>query len=372
LRLCLAIASTGLLFYAARRLVGALGLHGAFRVAALACIFESQMLWASIAHVGNDWLAAPLSALFLAVLATAVQVQDAHYVVALGAVLAAGLLTKAYFLAFIPVLAAVIIRQVLVARLPTRAAVAVVGLILLVTPWYLRNLFLYGSLSGTQESIHGIGLLQAGQAFLHINWLTSTIDLFRWALWSGNWSFLSFSRVTLNIEMALAAIGFGLFLMQVRRMTAGGRWILLGCGAFFIGLIYQTCITWTATHGESRNAEPWYLQCILPALWVLVFLGCERSGVVGRILGAGLATVSAWVAIATYCMKLIPYYGGFRGRATVPAMWDWWRHAPFEALSTTMLGPSWTIFTMLAVVVIVIGAVTTKVLCGFSNPGREE
>jgi hypothetical protein len=371
LRLCLAIASTGLLFYAAHRLMGALGLRGAFRIAAFACIFESQMLWASIAHVGNDWLAIPLSTLFLALVATAVQVHDGKYIVALGAVLAAGLLTKAYFLAFVPVLVALMMRQMLVARLPTRAAVAAVAFIVLITPWYLRNLFLYGSLSGTQESINGIGFLQAAQAFFHINWLTSTVDLFRWALWTGNWSFLSFSRLTLNIEMAVATIGFGLFLMRVRQVTAGTRWVLLGCSAFFLGLVYQTCITWTATHGESRNAEPWYLQCILPALWAIVFLGCQRSGVVGRILGAALAAAGAWVAIATYCMKLVPYYGGFRGRATIPAVWDWWHQASLEPLSGTMLGPLWAVFAMLAVFGMAIGAVTASVLSGFSNPGTE-
>ncbi|MGI8962312.1 MAG: hypothetical protein ACR2IV_21655 [Bryobacteraceae bacterium] len=66
LRLCLAASSALLLFASSNLLANALELTKPFRLLALACVFESQMLWASIAHVGNDWLAVPLATAFVA------------------------------------------------------------------------------------------------------------------------------------------------------------------------------------------------------------------------------------------------------------------------------------------------------------------
>lgn len=366
LRLCATTGSTLFLFYAARSLVEALGLRGAFRLAALACMFESQMLWGSIAHIGNDWLAIPLSVVFFALLILVIRATDWKYTVGLGAALAAGLVTKAYFLAFVPVFVAVVIRQMLAGRFRRRTALAA-GIALLAAPWYVRNWITYRSFSGTQESIAGIGFMQAPHAFFHINWLTSTIGLFRWALWTGNWSFVAFSRLTLNAEMMVAAAGFMLLLTRAREITPVERWVLLGCTAFFAGLVYQTCVTWAASGGAARNAEPWYLQCILPALWALVFLGFQRSGVIGRMLAILLAAISAWIAVATYSMKLIPYYGGFRGRSTIPAVLAWWRHLQLEALSVTMLGPVTLTFAALAIFLILLAGTTVMLVCGLGR-----
>lgn len=368
LRLCPAMVSAVLLVFGARLLVQALDLRGGFRLAMLACVLESQVLWASIAHIGNDWLAVSLSVLFLGTLTIAARGTCAKYVMASSAVLAAGLVTKAYFLAFVPVFLGLIMREMLARRLPMRTAIAAASVILIAAPWYVRNVVLYGSFGGTQESIAGVGLLEAGKAFFHINWLGGTVDLFRSALWTGNWSFVAFSRLTLNMEMTVAAAGFVLFLIRARQIGTGERWLLLACGFFFIGLMYQSCITWVASHGESRHVEPWYLQCILPALWALVFLGFQRSGTVGKLLAGALVALSGWIAAVTYLMKLIPYYGGFRGRSTIAGVLNWWRNVPLEALSVTMLGPVGTVFAALAGLLVVLGFLTVLVLRALSEP----
>jgi hypothetical protein len=365
LRLFLAIISSVFLFLAANLLLRALGVNGVFRIAALACIFESQMLWASIAHVGNDWLAIPLSAIFIALLALTAGKSRPKYVLGLAAGMAAGLLTKAYFLAFVPVLAAFGIVQFFQRRVNGRTALLAALIASLATLWYARNLVLYGSLSGTQESIAGVSLSSAANAVFHINWLTSTIDLFRWALWTGNWSFVSFSRLTLNLELILLAVAFLLFFARFRQIKIGERWVLLACAAFFLGLVYQTCVTWVATNGQSRNAEPWYMQCILPCLWALAFLALQRSGILGRVLAAGIVSITAWIAAATYLLKLIPLYGGFAGRSTLPAVFAWWRHAPLEVLSETMLGPLMLMFAALAIFLILLGALNIILLRRF-------
>lgn len=99
LRLIASLISALLILYAARLLLTTLEVERAFRLAALACIFESQMLWASVAHVENDWLSIPLSMLFFALLGRVVSQNRTRQILAFSAVLAAGLLTKAYFLA---------------------------------------------------------------------------------------------------------------------------------------------------------------------------------------------------------------------------------------------------------------------------------
>lgn len=362
LRLLVATVSSVFLFCAASLLLRALRVNGVFRLGAMACIFESQMLWASVAHVGNDWLAIPLSTLFFGLLVLTARESRPKYAFAMAAALTAGLLTKAYFLAFVPVFAAILIVQFLRRRLSGRTALLGGGIVLLAALWYARNMVLYRSLSGTQESIAGVSFFRAAGAFFHINWLTSTVDLFRWALWTGNWSFVSFSRLTLNVELLLIGLAFLLLFARAREITASEWWALIACAAFFLGLMYQTCVTWVATNGQSRNAEPWYMQCILACLWTLVFLALQRSGTVGRMVGAGILLVAAWVTAATYLLKLIPLYGGFTGRSTIAAAFNWWRHMPSDALSATVLGPLTVIFGALVVFLFLLVVLTAVLL----------
>lgn len=348
LRLIISTASTLLLFAAATALLQAVGMKTPFRLAALVCIFESQMLWASIAHVGNDWLAIPLGTGFLACLAR-------KHVLALAGLLAAGLLTKAYFLAFLPIFAAVLIYQ------SWRTAAAAIGIVAIAAPWYARNLLLYGSLSGTQETVGGVNLKQALAAFFKIDWLRNIIPLLHWSLWTGNWSFDSFSRVTLDIELFLIALAFILF---ARRINRAEWWVISACGAFVLGFIYQICVTWVSTHGK-QYAEPWYLECITPCICALAFLGCERSGLSGRVVAIMIVLTAAWIAIATYLAKLFPMYGGFYGRSTIAAVVNWWRNSPASALSSVVLAPVplvfFLLFTFLALLITLTVVVCKKV-----------
>jgi hypothetical protein len=373
LRLLGAIASTALLFCAANLLLDALGVAGWFRIGALACIFESQMVWASVAHIGNDWLAIPLSTLFLALLVRAVRDGSRKHNLLLAAVLVGGLWTKAYSLAFVPVFACLISVRLWRRRMDARTALLAGCIVVLGgAPWYARNIVLYGSLSGTQESIAGVGLERATHGFAHINWISSTIDLFRWSLWTGNWSFVSFSRVTLNIEMILLGAAFVLLFARSRQMSAGEWWALGACFVFFLGLVYQTSITWVATHGEARNAEPWYTQCILPCLWAIAFLSLQRSPPPGRILAMATTAVAAWIAAATYLFKLIPVYGGFTGRATVPAIVAWWRHLPTETLAQTIPGPLALTFASLGIFLLSLALLNFVLLRGLWAGAEQE
>src|SRR5579884_123566 len=188
LRLLAAVTSALLLFFAISKFDGT---DARFLWSAMACVFCSQMLWATVAHIGNDYLAVPLTVFFLVLLGS-------RRAFLLAIVLGLGLLTKAYFLAFTPVFIAFVFirRRWLTVFIP----------LLIAGPWYWRNYLLYGSLSGTQQSVTGISFRQALSALPKIPWPASIVAFLHWSLWTGNWSFLSFSQATLNLELILAGI----------------------------------------------------------------------------------------------------------------------------------------------------------------------
>src|SRR6202021_1479640 len=100
LRLFCAVSATVLLYFGATAMCRTLEMPEPSTNAALFTIFCSEMLYATIAHVANDWLAVGLSALFLASLARFFQSPSRRSALRAAAGLAAGLLTKAYFLVF--------------------------------------------------------------------------------------------------------------------------------------------------------------------------------------------------------------------------------------------------------------------------------
>jgi hypothetical protein len=372
LRLVSAVPSALLLFAASNLLLNALGLEPPFRLLALLCIFESQMLWASIAHVGNDWLSIPLATALLAYLAVLARYHKPMHAILAGILLAAGLLTKAYFLAFTPVLAALLLYKKLRSRiaLPT-ALLAFCVPIVIAGPWYVRNLLLYKSFSGMQEAARGIGLHEAMNALFQINWASSFVDLARWSLWTGNWSFVSFSRSTLNFEILLLAASFVLFFIRYRRITSAEVWICIALASFTLGLVYYTCVAWVDTHGIAKSAMPWYPQCIVPAIWIVAILGMQRSGITGRVIAGLTCLVAAWIAALTYVAKLFPLYGGFEGRASLPALWKWWTGNPGALLSTVTLVPVFLLFALVCVFLVLLVAVNATVLKQLVSPCPE-
>ncbi len=367
LRLFAAICCTLLLFAASVRLASVLGLGDRFGVPALVCIFETQMLWAAVAHVSNDWLAVPIATAFLGILGAAAGRRNPSDLIVAGILLGLGLLTKGYFLAFVPVFLALAVYEKVRSRIRGRTLLAGIGIpVLLAGPWYGRNVVLYGNLSAMQEAQHGIGVHQALGALFQINWGQSMLELARSSLWTGNWSFTVFSRNTLNAELILLAAGFLLLAVYYRQITKAELWIFAALVSFLAALAYDACVTWADTHGAALHASPWYTQCILPAIWMLAFLGFERGGITGRILAWLTALVGAWIAAVTYVAKLFPQYGGFEGRANVAGIWGWWTHDPNGLLSNTALLAGPLLFGVLIVFLALLVAVNANLLRRFA------
>lgn len=146
LRMIAAGAGGCLLLMGAGRLFGQLEIPQPFRAAGLFCLFSSQMTWATVAHVGNDWLAVPVAVWIL----VALNRVDRGPVAAAGW-LAAGLLTKAYCLAFAPLLIGVWVWRRRWRDLAIGAGI--VGGI--AGPWYVRNLILLCTEPDSPRSANG-------------------------------------------------------------------------------------------------------------------------------------------------------------------------------------------------------------------------
>jgi hypothetical protein len=314
------------------------GVSDGFAIAAAACIFESQMLWAAVAHVGNDALSVPLTLAFIVLLARQAEACKRNNALMLSFVFSAGLLSKAYFFSFLPVfLASVALSW---RRLGVRTTAASLLLPVLIDgPWYARNALLYGSITGTQQSIAGIGFVRAISAVPHIHWITTTVQFLRWSLWTGNWSFISFSQVTINLELVLVSSGLVFYLLRYRAITNAQRWMHAATVLFALGLVYQTCVTWIHTNGESTSPEPWYWQGVTPCLWAFSFSGLQNGGSAGRVGAAVLLLVSSWVALMTQAAKLLPFYAGGYMRSTLETVVHWWSAHPMADLGLVAGGP---------------------------------
>lgn len=311
LRLFAAVFSIVLLFFGARALCRSLSMPEPFVNAALFTMFCSQMLYATIAHVANDWLAVALAALFVAAVVAFVRKPGRRTALAAAAFLAAGLLTKAYFLAF--ALLGIIIASVLVLRRRTQVGpvVAATLLILVLTgPWYARNLVLYGNISGTYEQFEGIGIKQTLSAAPKIDWLATSGFLSRGSLWTGNNSFTSFSRTTLDIVLAMLFLAILLWALRRRAIQLPELFLFGGILLFSAAIAYDSCASFARMKGDSPGSSPWHTQVLLAPVLSLAYLGMSRWKTFGTVLAAATIVIWSWVLIATWTVKLFPMYAG--------------------------------------------------------------
>ena len=146
LRIFCGVGAVLLLYFGAASLCRELAVPPAFANVALFAIFSTEMLYATVAHVGNDSLAVSVSACFLAALLRLLRKPCWRHASSLAAWLAAGLLAKSYFPVFALLAAGVAV--LLVWRRSLRMGAALSGaaiVVLLAGPWYIRNLSLYGN-----------------------------------------------------------------------------------------------------------------------------------------------------------------------------------------------------------------------------------
>jgi hypothetical protein len=354
LRLFAALFSTVLLYFGAAALCRALVLPERSANAALFTIFCSQMLYATIAHVANDWLAVGLAALFLASLASFAGRPGRRSALSAASWLAAGLLTKSYFLAF--ALLALSATAILIWRGRTRVTTALAAGILVLAlagPWYARNLVLYKNVSGTQEEFDGVGIRQTLAAAPQIDWVATTGFLARGSLWTGNNSFTSFSRSTLNISLALLFLALAAWGLSGRLIQPAEQIAFAAVIVFSLAVAYASCASFAHTNGGVPGASPWYTQVLLAPVVALAYLGMSRWKGFGPVLAGCTVAIWTWVLVATWTVKLFPLYSG-AGAAPmrIPDVWHWYVHmaaAHMHDLSLLALAPASLLYAGLLV-----------------------
>lgn len=336
----------------------ALKLEESLRCAALLCCLCTQTLWAAVCHVGNDGFAIALTIWFCALLA------GKQRPIAGSLVLAAGLLTKAYFLAFVPVFYLwLVVRARPVRR---RSWLAALLPLFVAGPWYLRNIRLYGSLSGTQETAqHHVGFGAAVGALPHLPWLRAVSIFWRASLWTGNWSGVAFSRGALYAEMALMAAGLAFcFAFAWRRAL----WVLAAGLSFGAALMYQTGVTFVASGGTMGSPEPWYGQGILACVWLLVFLGLAHVPRVGKMFQIGVTCLAGAIALVTFPLVLLPFYGG--GGAKITANLGWWSAISLRDLGLVVPVPAGAVMAFCAAYTVALSGAFVYTIRGLRKPLR--
>ncbi len=353
LRLLVAMASVLSMFRGMLALGAEAGLDATFTAILVFLTFSCQMFWATIAHIGNDWLAVPLS-VWLIVWALRCHRQPSVRAAAwLAGILTAGLLTKAYFLVFVPLYVLAALAWYRKGTLPGRGLLALFAIpAVLAGPWYVRNLMLYGNLSGHVEAINGVTTAGALKALFSIPWLRSIPFMARGAFWMGNASFNDFSVHTMNTLLFLLVIALVLYV--IHRDLRRDAFLWAPVLAFCAAVVYAIGSLYTYTNGLLTITGPWYLQAVMTPLLSLALLGCQRSGRPGRWIAAVTVALWGYILAATYLAKLLPLYGGFPGgRSTLRELVHWyvsdWPRTS-DILSTTAMVPPTLLLTLLAMV----------------------
>jgi hypothetical protein len=345
LRLFVSISSTVLLFFGASRLCGELNLPEPFPIAVLFTIFNSEMLYATIAHVANDWLAVSISVWVFAAWAAFLRNPNLRNALTASAWLATGLITKAYFLAFALWAAAIVV--VALWRHRTRLYTALAGAVLVFVtagPWYARNLVMYRNVSGTLQEFHGVGIRQTLAVAPQMNWPAVAGFLARGSIWTGNGTSNSYSRTTLNTMLALLTLAILAWIYHRSAIQSAERVIFAGIVLFSVALAYASCASFAESHGEYSAAGPWYSQVLLAPVLALAYLGMSRWNKIGWILAICTVALWSWVLFATWTIKLFPMYSGAGSDPMHPRdVWRWYAHGAAShasALSLTALAPA--------------------------------
>ena len=321
LRILAALAGSLLLYAGAKSLCSQLGIGEPYRGIALFCVLSSQMTWATLAHVANDWLAVPLAVWTLVFMIRFASSPTAANVAVASLLLCAGLLTKAYFLALVPVLFGIcLFRRTVRGALVATAIIAIFAM-----PWYVRNYRLYDTISGRQEErssgFHVSTVLRTAPA---INWPKVAVDTTHAALWTANNTFRTFSLNTLNLVILVLVAALLLWAFS-RHEPA--EWVVVAyCTAFLLALAYTRVLTYLA---------PWYAQVLVTPILTLSLLGTARWRRVGRVLAIGLPLLFGYVLLVTYVFKLIPLYAGYQGRSSLHDIGVLYR-TQFDGLSANL------------------------------------
>jgi hypothetical protein len=372
-RLLLSLASIALLWVGTRRLAVRLGLEGPLDAACLLVVFSCQMLYAETCRVGNDALAAPWLVWFLVAVIESFRGPGWKQTARAAIIMAAGLLIKSSLLVFFPLAFAAPAALFLRGKWRIRDVALSVGIIgSLAGPWYLRNILMYRNLTATDET-SGMGLREMARTAAALPWIKSIAEMAHGALWTGNNSFTTFSRVTLDAVLALLAVALLLYTLRARRNFSEA--VTIAAIVFYGALLLLiTLAFFRSSAGQVTGAMPWYAQVLLAPIVVLAFTGLLRWKLWGKWIAAATVVLWTYVAAVSWIAKLVPLYGGFTDPHARPAqLLQWYLHASTQrdsVLSNLCPAPLPMIYMLLAIVIGTLVVASARVLIAVFRPGE--
>ena len=316
LRLTCSFLAVWMVAHAAWLLARRLRIPRPYFYAALFCVFSSQMFYATICHVCNDWLAVPLMAYLIYASIRVAEAGTSRDCFMLGIIFAACLLVKAYFLFLAPL--------AFFAMWKKNPVLFAAPIVVFAAPWYARNVLLYKNFSGAVVQTAGAGPAAMLHSALTLPWGQSIKDMTLSSLWTGNNSFTTFSSRTLYLVILLLAIG-AFFYARRFAMRAADVCLVAAIALFCFTLAVVTITFHVSSKGTVWAAVPWYMQTLLAPVLLLVFAGYCAAGKWGRWLASLPVLLWGYILAATFLVKLIPQYGGFAApHNRLSGLWRWY------------------------------------------------
>jgi hypothetical protein len=317
----IASATIPLVFFVGRRV----SCDDALALGAAVVAASFPELFILIGHVGNEGLALAAGGLFVLVSVRTLERKPSLLTgVWLGCALGAALLTKAYFLALLP-LAAVVLwlawRRNPGARAGAlwQASVALCVCFAISGWWYIHNLTVTGSLTGQLEDARAMA--NTGVSLVGAAGRISWIRVFDFAaisyIWLGGWSFLIARSWMYRLAELLAILGFAGMCLQTVRARRGlprppDLWLLaLPVLSMIAGLCFYAAQVFR--NRGSAGTPGYYLYALIVPEAILFLTGLARLMPVrlqllplpvAALILLGIEQFGAW-------FLMFPYYAGW-------------------------------------------------------------
>ena len=169
------------------------------------------------------------------------------------------------------------------------------------------------------ESVNGVDVRAVAAALPRIPWFETIGYMARGSLWTGNNTFSTFSRITLDFMVVLICAGIIARFVATRKegIHPAERIVVAGIFCFILALAYATAQEYVFRQGASAGTSVWHTQPLFVPVMCLVLVGFAHAGRYGRWLRAAMLLVWTYVIIATYWLKLIPLYAAEGGEKSV-------------------------------------------------------
>jgi putative effector of murein hydrolase LrgA (UPF0299 family) len=265
------------------------------------------------------------------------------------------LLTKAYFLAFMPAVVFILWMRLRAsrsgARLLSSVALSLAVLAAVAGPWYWHMHRVSGSWSGQTDdaAVHQLSRMALLAQVIHVNWRSGFASILLSHIWFGGWSFLRFPAwiyACALLPVAVAVVGMCLYFWKWLRSGMKPDSVVAIVSfylCFWAGLCYHVLVTYV--HLGVSASTGWYLYCLVFAEAVLLAQGLAQMFGLKRVwwlLAAGITALAA-IDLCGVHAYMLPYYTGLTAHVgdRVPAL-------PLTAFSVSeifsrlaMLGPAW-------------------------------